>query len=220
MRYQEEIDRRREQERRDEAIARRLQVLGLDDDTDSHHDDLGNVFGIGNAAGHFMNQDFVRHATNIMAGNFHQAQRAANDLLAGNISGRENPLPPPFLDPLPEAALAAAQATNARPAPVLRNHSAASRAYNNSPHTRPSERVVPRRNVADYATEAARHAPNAPVNGGARRGSVRALNPTRRHSAMAEIAQAGGDGPPPVAVDARIERWRDEVPLGEPGPGA
>lgn len=219
VRYQEEMDRRREQERRDEVIARRLQVLGLDEG--DPRDD--NVFGIGNAAGHFMNQDFVRQATNILTGNYRQAQRAANELLNGNITGRENPLPPPpFLDPLPEEDVRAPPASRPSDRPLLRNHSLASRAYNNAPTTRPSERVIPRRNTTDYATEAARHAPvgTNPAAALARRGTVRSSAPPRRQSGIADITRVGGNDPPPDAVDRRIERWRDEVPMGEAGPGA
>ena len=41
----------------------------------------------------------------------------------------------------------------------LRRHSTLSRSHNESPHTRPSERVVPRRAYHDFATEYAQHIP-------------------------------------------------------------
>ncbi|RMZ84195.1 hypothetical protein DV738_g778, partial [Chaetothyriales sp. CBS 135597] len=79
LRYQQEMDRRREQERRDEALARRMQ--GLD------------VFGLGNAAGHHMNANFIQQARDALAVNIQNAEQVARGLLTGWMGGRENPLP-------------------------------------------------------------------------------------------------------------------------------
>lgn len=58
--YEEEIFLRREQEERDEALARRLS--NYRDFEDEHDDDFlgdfGDITGLGNAGGHFMNEDF------------------------------------------------------------------------------------------------------------------------------------------------------------------
>ncbi|MCJ1365402.1 hypothetical protein MMC16_004523 [Acarospora aff. strigata] len=97
--YHEELGRRRDQERLDEAFARRL-VLGLDgdgedldngnevddDDGDGNsHTETGNqgaFFEAGNTAGHFLNQDFVRRTTHVLGRNIGQIANAAEDLVA------------------------------------------------------------------------------------------------------------------------------------------
>lgn len=84
IRYQEELDRRRVQEQRDEMLARRMEVLGIDQDT--------GFVALGNQAGHHMNEDFVPLARNILTGNFRGARLAAEDLINGRMTGRENPL--------------------------------------------------------------------------------------------------------------------------------
>jgi hypothetical protein len=86
IRYQEELDRRRDQEQRDEVLARRMEVLGVEEV------DHGFI-GVGNAADHHMNDDFVQQARNILTGNFRQAVLAAEGLVSGAVTGRENPLP-------------------------------------------------------------------------------------------------------------------------------
>lgn len=83
MRYQEELDRRRDQEQRDEVLARRMEVLGV-------REDDNNVVGVGILARHHMNEDFVR---TLLTGNFRQARLAAEGLVNGTVTGRENPLP-------------------------------------------------------------------------------------------------------------------------------
>ncbi|CAJ2502131.1 Uu.00g049840.m01.CDS01 [Anthostomella pinea] len=54
---------RRVQEQRDEELARRLQY---DDREDDYRGGLGDVVGLGNTAGHFMNDDYRRGAPNII----------------------------------------------------------------------------------------------------------------------------------------------------------
>ena len=88
IRYQEELDRRRQQEARDERIARRMEILSVHDE-----DDEVIPVGVGNAAGHHMNDDFFMRARDILAGNMRHAARAAEDLINGHVTGRENPLP-------------------------------------------------------------------------------------------------------------------------------
>jgi hypothetical protein len=86
IRYQEELDRRREQERGDEVLARRMQVVGLAEE------DNGFI-GVGNAASRHMDNDFLQQARNILTGNFRQAALAAEGLFNGTVTGGENPLP-------------------------------------------------------------------------------------------------------------------------------
>jgi hypothetical protein len=84
-RRQQEVDRRRDQIHRDEELARRMQQLG--------GDDAGAPFGLGNAADHHMNQNFIQQAREALTANYAQANRAARDLLNGFVMGRENQLP-------------------------------------------------------------------------------------------------------------------------------
>ena len=51
--YHEELERRREQERQDEEVARRLQRQNF------------GIFGIGNGAEHFLNENFIPHVMNL-----------------------------------------------------------------------------------------------------------------------------------------------------------
>ncbi|KAL9619276.1 MAG: hypothetical protein Q9160_006128 [Pyrenula sp. 1 TL-2023] len=242
LRYQEEMDRRREQEQRDGEIARRMQqVLGLDDRPNDlagynniHHDTVG----IGNAAGHFLNQDFRQQPHDFLSGNFQHA--AIEGLLNGAIPGRENPLPPPPFEipPQPPPPFHPPNPNEMNhPALPLRQHSAASRAYNNASSTRPSERVVPGRRATDYAAEATRHRPMSGRSPAAlqpdnavspqaialRRATLRRSATTgaprpssRRVSAMAE--RMATDQVTVDETENRIESWMRGVPDGEPGP--
>ena len=203
--YHEELERRREQERTDEALARRMQILGLDGG-----DNNNDVFAAGIAAGHIMNQDFVNRAARILTGTYGRAQAdAANRMVteanAARLAQRMAPPPPPAA-----AAAAVADPNPAVPAPppLLRQHSTASRLYNNAPQTRASERVVPRRVFTDYATEAARHRPpgaaveaaGGTATAGARPAAVR---DDTRHSAMAGLTRNTTEG--------RVDEWRRYV---------
>lgn len=252
LRYQEEMDRRREQEQRDEVIARRMQVLGLDEapnDMAGYNNAYHETVGIGNAAGHFLNQDFRHQPNDFPSGNLQQAaQVTIEGLFTGGIHGRENPLPPPPFEILPQPPPPPHSHPHPLPLPLntdqinrpdrlLRQHSAASRAYNNAPSTRPSERVIPRRRATDYSAEAARHRPisgrppaalqpdNAasPQVMAARRASLRRSATTgpprpssRRVSAIAEMVAT--DQVTMDETDNRIENWMRGVPTGEPGP--
>lgn len=88
-RAQEALDRRREQEQRDEALARRMEVLGIDGEVPA--DD--GVFGVGNGAGHHMNANFIQQAREALTANYQVAEQAAWGLLNGMMTGRENRLP-------------------------------------------------------------------------------------------------------------------------------
>lgn len=101
--YHDELDARRRQELLDEEIARRLQILGIDDD-DDYITRLGNIDGIGNAQAYFMNEDFRRPAPNARPANY----------LAGINRARGIPPPPPA-NPRPQLRRRAEQ-DNAPPA--------------------------------------------------------------------------------------------------------
>lgn len=68
IRYQEEIDRRRQQEELDETLARRMQtILNLDEDDDENHNNdehysprnSGDILDFGNANNNFMNEHYA-----------------------------------------------------------------------------------------------------------------------------------------------------------------
>jgi hypothetical protein len=126
--YHEELDARRRQELLDEEVARRFQILGFDDDED-YNGGVGNIDGIGNAQGHFMNEDFRRPAPDARPANY----------LAGINRARGIPPPPP-----------------ANPGPQLRRRAEQDNA---APARRHAERPMLRRSRIDYAGDAARHAP-------------------------------------------------------------
>ncbi|KAL8922653.1 MAG: hypothetical protein Q9172_003468 [Xanthocarpia lactea] len=179
--YQAELDARREQERRDEQLARRLQTLGLDppgveiyqviDDDNNNHN---HGFRIGNTAGHHMNMQFVpQPATHAPSAPYRAASHA-------------QPTYPSVPQPQPQ--------------PLLRQHSQASRAYNNHHATRAAERVIPRRSASDYQHEAAVHAPLRSATVGLRREEPRG-------SALAGLTSGG-------TAEGRVDEWRRWVDVG------
>lgn len=183
--YNDEIEQRRRQEIEDERLARRLQE-GVDD----YQGGIGDLHGIGNGAGHFMNDNYIRAAQNILTGNFDHATAAANYVM-GVRHARGVARPPP---PIP-------------PAPPLRRHTLREQQYNSAQSTRPSERVVPRRTRTDYASEAAVHAPLG-------------IAPQRVASAReaprpAVLAGLGGSG----RGSNRVDAWRTHVEPGAPADG-
>ncbi|KAL8996062.1 MAG: hypothetical protein Q9169_004338 [Polycauliona sp. 2 TL-2023] len=188
--YQAELDARREQERRDEQLARRLQTLGLDPPGVEIYqvmdDDHDHGFGIGNSAVHHVNTHFV--------------------------PPRPPPPPPqPAVMTMPSIpynnnnARQAAQPTypsvpRLQPQPVLRQHSQASRAYNHHQTTRPAERVVPRRSATGYEHEATVHAPLGSATVG-----LRVEEPSG--SALAGLTRGG-------TAEGRVDEWRRWVEVG------
>ncbi|KAH7317875.1 hypothetical protein BKA65DRAFT_410598, partial [Rhexocercosporidium sp. MPI-PUGE-AT-0058] len=199
--YHEEVTDRQRQERRDEALARRMQRAALNNENaDDYQGGIGDIHGVGNGAAHFMNQDYVRAAHNILTGNFDQANAAANYVMGvanarappgmGRRMNERYPVPgPPPPPPQP---------------PMLRRHTMREQLYNDTlPRQRAAERVVPRRSRADYEAEAAVHAPpiRAPRVERAREGRA------DREARTSILAGLGGSG-------NRVSAWRSHV---EPG---
>ena len=186
--YQEELERRQEQERRDEALARRMQVLGIDLQTGDNHSQNRNihhnqdVINLGNAPHHVVNQHFLRRAADLLSSTYGDDQAATAVRMMNELNP---PLPAPPAPPVQ-------QAHN-----ILRHHSTASRQYNNNPRTRASERVVPRRAQTDYQTEAQRHRP-VEGNDGREAGVV-----GKRHSTLAGLTGGTAEG--------RVDEWRRHV---------
>lgn len=200
--YEEELNERRRQERMDEDIARRLQRVALVDDGD-YQGGIGDIHGIGNGAGHFMNQDYVRAAHNILTGNYDQADAAGNYVM-GVANARGVPQPP---DPGPRR-MAERYPMPGRPAgppspppPVLRRHTMREQVYNIN--ARPAERVVPRRSRTDYESEATVHAPP---------GRRPERSNSRREPRPSVLAGLGGRG-------NRVSAWRSHVDPGAPEEG-
>ena len=177
LRHGGEMDRRREQERRDEILARRMQMLGLDGANDNNF-----VFPPMPPPPPLLNHDFVHRSAAMISGAAMHAIATAHNA------------------PLPEQ--------QQQQQPPLRHHSAASRRYNNHAQTRPSERVVPRRAVADYELEAASHRPaHGPrIGEHHHEGETEVPEPARpgrRHSAMAGLTRGSGEG--------RVDEWRRHI---------
>lgn len=203
--YHEELNRRHEEDRRDEAL-HHLQALGLDDRYGAPNVDdylVGgprDILGIGNAAGHFLNEDFVRRATHALGRDAGSADNVAQWLVDEHRTNLAAAEPPPERQrQQPSHTVRARLGGGARTLPPLRHHSVASRLYNNDPHTRASERVVPRRVRTDYAIEAARHRPNV-------EDELREMHDQdhgRRHSAMAGLTANTQEG--------RIGAWLEYV---------
>lgn len=100
VRYQQEMDRRREQEQRDEEMARELAGLNVRRRNRDRHRAAataaavhGDDFQGGDAADHQMNTDFVQQARDALTANYQNAEVAARGLLGGWLTGRVNPLP-------------------------------------------------------------------------------------------------------------------------------
>ena len=74
--YQQEMDERRRQERLDADLARRLQlasIMGGEDETRTERRAHMDTWGLGNAGGHFMNDNFVQNAADVVMGAFGDA---------------------------------------------------------------------------------------------------------------------------------------------------
>ncbi|KAL8947125.1 MAG: hypothetical protein Q9222_006561 [Ikaeria aurantiellina] len=184
--YQAELDARREQERRDEQMARRLQTLGLDTppieiyQVVEDDDDVDNGgFRVGNMTGHHIDMRFTERpaAINIPSVSYDTARRHSQRTYP------QGHAPPPQ--------------------PLLRQHSQASRAYNNRRSIRPAERVVPRRSATTYEEEAAVHAPLRSATVGV--GGMAGMEP--RGSTLAGLTRGG-------TAEGRVEEWRRWVEVG------
>lgn len=209
---------RHEQDGWDEFFARRLQMQmwGLDiaDDNNDFARRLTERYSP------FHNEDYAHRAPDMISGAAMHAMAAAGNRPNGRPRNNINPPPPTprqvlvdeFSRILEEPPDRLRRIINQEEPPLRHRHSAASRQYNNKASTRPSERVVPRRAVADYELEAQTHqpdvvAPAAPSvvgaageSGGEAPGAVR---PGRRHSAMAGLTRGSGEG--------RVDEWRRHI---------
>lgn len=131
--HHEELERRAAQERADEVFARHMQGLNVGERAENNYP--GNVFAVGNAAGHFMNEPFVQRAV----ANYGQTQTDAFRTLLAETS------PPPLR----------------QPTVLMRQHSSGSRRFNDRQHSRASANGmgISARELMNYGSEAARHRP-------------------------------------------------------------
>lgn len=203
--YLDEMDERRRQERADEELARRLQRAAIsDDEDDDYQGGIGNINGVGNGAGHFMNQDYVRAAHNILTGRFDQATAAANYVMGvaqarggprpetgpRRMSGRyPAPIPPP---PMRRNSVREQGQPGLPPPPMRRN----SVREQGQPALPPFERPIPVRRRNDHENEAPIHAP-----------------PPAENARLAVLAGLGGRG------GNRVNAWRTHVAVGAPEEG-
>ncbi|KAK0791661.1 hypothetical protein LTR91_020450 [Friedmanniomyces endolithicus] len=82
------MDHRRRQERLDAELARRLQLASLmetQDQDPARARPHTETWGLGNAAGHFMNEDFVQNAANVVMAAFGDANMGRR---GERVSGR------------------------------------------------------------------------------------------------------------------------------------
>ncbi|KAH8802676.1 hypothetical protein F5884DRAFT_738368 [Xylogone sp. PMI_703] len=193
--YNEELNLRRRQERMDEILARRLQRLAFDDNND-YQGGLGDIHGIGNAAGHFMNENFVRATHNLLDGNFF-------GLRAGRQRDRV-----PTVDPI--------RGTTPPARPIVRRHTLRELPVTDPRPGREAERLIPRRTRTDYATEAAIYAPT--TRSSLHRTSTSVSDaPTKRAQSPPPSVLAGLGT---RSDRARVDLWRAHVEPGEPKEGS
>ncbi|KAK4542186.1 hypothetical protein LTR36_007033 [Oleoguttula mirabilis] len=92
--YQQELDHRRRQERSDAALARRMQLaslIGPGDEPPVRHRVGVDTFGLGNAAGHFLNDDFVQNAADVVMSAFGDANMGRRGERASGRRRRPRP---------------------------------------------------------------------------------------------------------------------------------
>ncbi|KAI9681420.1 MAG: hypothetical protein M1817_002704 [Caeruleum heppii] len=194
-RYDDEMAARRRQHDEDEHLARRFQQQDLGEGAGNG---IGGVFNVGNVQEHFLNQDYIRVAAQILGGAFDQATAAADRAMGGGARTRGGQHQ-------------AGERRDRQPGAAgvgipLRQHSSASRRNRDTPGRRTSERVVPRRSSTDYATEALRHAPADQSTDA--RPVRRPSQGNRRHSMMAGLGRGTG------TTRGRVGAWLQYVEVG------
>ena len=218
--FEEERVLRQLQEEGDRELARRLQLHG---DVEEHHmmGGVGDVVGIGNSAGHFMNENYRRtglytarprnispayergsdyvananHARGVRGGSMERrlADRLSERRAGPDIQAGAGPRAP-LVNPM------------GPPPPVLRRHTVEEETYNSASGTRRSERVVPGRVSRQYEDERAVHEPRSRRR---RRREAEEEEATPRDSTMAGL---NGEG----RGMNRVFEWRNFVEPGVP----
>lgn len=106
VRYQQELDRRQDQERRDEEMARQIAGLGIGRRNRNRQqpdtvavEQRANGVEVDNSGLDNININFLQQAREALTANYQNAEWAARGLLGGWLTGRDNPLPAPLPDP-------------------------------------------------------------------------------------------------------------------------
>ncbi|KAK2595322.1 hypothetical protein QQS21_006979 [Conoideocrella luteorostrata] len=226
--YQEEIHLRRVQESRDSEMARNLQYN--DDYYDEHNmmGGVGDVHGIGNAAGHYMNENYRRGGGqyrpspptkydrtehgDAYGSRGSRVETSRDQRLADRLAESRPKMGSPtaagpiypvgmMAHPPPPLAPPAPSIPQGPPARTLRHHSLEGEMYNNSPYTPRSERVMGGRTSRDYEDEAVAHSP------------PRSRRPRREKKAKSsDLAGLAGPG---TGMN-RVSQWRSFVEPGMP----
>ncbi|TAQ86368.1 hypothetical protein B7494_g5330 [Chlorociboria aeruginascens] len=195
--YHDEMDQRRRQERQDEELARRLQTVNIRDN--DYQGGIGDIHGIGNNAGHFMNEDYIRAAAPIIAGRFNPAIAAANHVMGINRERGVPPQPPAprMAERYPTGLPVERPPARSSQQPLARRHTVRDQDYT---RTLAEEIILPRRAQTDYETQAAIHRPLG------RTPSTSVPSRSPRPSILAGLG--GGRG------NNRVNAWRSHVELG------
>ncbi|KAM0129154.1 hypothetical protein ACHAO1_008624 [Botrytis cinerea] len=219
--YNEELDQRRRQEREDERLARQLQNWGTDgmptNDRDANYNGgIGEVQGVGNGADHFMNQDYIREASDVLAqpGGVMNFGLGVTNFLPGFLRPRGAAAASPTVDEMTDRYPAVAPAPVPEPpvAPgLVRRHTTRDTARGTGHTRRASDIVVPRRTRTDYAAEAAIHAPAPRASATPSRVSSSASKTKEKEKKIKSSTLAGlGSG------RNRVDAWRNHVAPGAP----
>ncbi|KAM0315198.1 hypothetical protein ACHAO8_004137 [Botrytis cinerea] len=219
--YNEELDQRRRQEREDERLARQLQNWGTDgmptNDRDANYNGgIGEVQGVGNGADHFMNQDYIREASDVLAqpGGVMNFGLGVTNFLPGFLRPRGAAAANPTVDEMTDRYPAVAPAPVPEPpvAPgLVRRHTTRDTARGTGHTRRASDIVVPRRTRTDYAAEAAIHAPAPRASATPSRVSSSASKTKEKEKKIKSSTLAGlGSG------RNRVDAWRNHVAPGAP----
>ncbi|ESZ93136.1 hypothetical protein SBOR_6463 [Sclerotinia borealis F-4128] len=222
--YNEELIHRRRQEREDERVARQLQNWGTDGMPTNHRDadyngGIGDVQGVGNGAYHFMNQDYIREASNVIAqpGGVMNFGLGVTNFLTGVLRPRgataANPTVAEMTERYPTVPPAGSVPEPQSPAApsLVRRHTTRDDTRANSQARRASDIVVPRRTRTDSKVEPAIHAPASRVSVTPSRTSSSASKTKEKEKKTKSSILAGlGSG------KNRVDAWRSYVAPGAP----
>ncbi|TGO52293.1 hypothetical protein BOTNAR_0329g00060 [Botryotinia narcissicola] len=220
--YNEELDQRRRQEREDERLARQLQNWGTDgmptNDRDANYNGgIGEVQGVGNGANHFMNEDYIREASDVLAqpGGVMNFGLGVTNFLPGFLRPRgvaeANPTVGEMADRYPTVAPAPVPEPPAAPG-LVRRHTTRETARGTGHTRRASDIVVPRRTRTDYAAEAAILAPASRASATPSRVSSSASKPKKEKEKKTKSSILAGLG----SGRNRVDAWRNHVAPGAP----
>lgn len=188
--YHDELERRREQERRDEILARRMEALQMDPVRGNYRGDV-IVFDDGQPA--FLDADFGRHAEHLHGAQRNAATRNIPDRLMARMDATH------IAHQFPRVARPLAPSPPTIPRIVEERVDLPT-----APQRRASERLVPRRAVVGYTADTAAHHPvRAARRCVCETGSGGGNGAVRRRSTLAGLTRNTTEG--------RVDEWRRHV---------